>query len=208
MSPKARSNRQEEGDERRHREVRERFASRYQAFVRRFSEAVSAEVLTRALAAGDERSGLAMALAAAIEIPPAVDPLGRAKARSLEVRRRLLEEAGGVYEVAEVADFLGVTPAAVHQRRQRGTLLAVRSARGQWVYPAFQFDPPELANEIAPVLTAFRTTEPWTKLSVLLSSAPSLGGKRPIDALRDGDIDGAVDAVASYGLNDADASAA
>lgn len=46
MSPKARSNRQEEGDERRHREVRERFASRYQAFVRRFSEAVSAEVLT------------------------------------------------------------------------------------------------------------------------------------------------------------------
>lgn len=193
---------------RRHREVRERFTRRYQAFVRRFGEAVSADVLARALAASDERSGLAIALAAAIEIPPAKDPLGRAKARSLEVRHRLLEDAGGVYEVAEVADFLGVTPAAVHQRRQRGTLLAVRSPNGQWLYPAFQFDPPDLANGIGPVLTAFRVDEPWTKLSVLLSSASSLGGMRPIDALRAGDVDGAIEAVASYGLDDADAPSA
>lgn len=187
--------------------LRERFAARYQEFLQRFSESVPAEVLLRALEASDERSGLAVALAETVEIPPARDPLGRAKARSLEVRRRLLEEAGGAYEVSAVAEFLGITPAAVHQRRQRGTLLAVRAANGQWVYPAFQFEPPTLANEIGRVLSAFRVAEPWTKLSVLLSGAPSLGGKRPLDALREGDLEGAIEAVVAYGLDDADAPA-
>jgi hypothetical protein len=188
--------------------LRRRFASRYTEFLERFSEAVPAAVLARALAAPDERSGLAVALAETVEIPPARDPLARAKARSQEVRRLLLEEAGGAYEVSEVAQLLGVTPAAVHQRRQRATLLAIRAANGQWLYPAFQFDPPELASQIGRVLSAFRVTEPWTKLSVLLSGAPSLGSRRPIDALRDGDVEGAIEAVAAYGLDDADAPAA
>lgn len=208
MSPGARHDRHQEHPVSGQRLLRERFAVRYQEFVRRFSESVPEEVLARALEASDERSGLAVALAETVEIPPARDPMGRAKARSLEVRRRLLEEAGGAYEVSAVAEFLGITPAAVHQRRHRGTLLAVRSANGQWVYPAFQFEPPALANEIGPLLTAFRPEEPWTKLSVLLSAAPSLGGKRPIDALREGDLEGAIEAVASYGLDDADAPAA
>lgn len=207
MSPNAPADRGRRKAALRQRALRERFASRYQEFVRRFSEEVPADVLARALEASDERSGLAVALAETVEIPPARDPLGRAKARSLDVRRRLLSEAGGAYEVSEVADRLGITPAAVHQRRQRGTLLAVRAANGQWVYPAFQFEPPERANEIGRVLAAFRVDEPWTKLSVLLSGAPSLGGRRPIDALRDGDVEGAAEAVASYGLDDADAPA-
>lgn len=203
----AKANGSEKAAARREREVRERFASRYQAFVRRFSKEVPAYVLMRALEAADERSALGVALAETVDVPPARDPLGRAKARGVEVRRRLLDEAGGTHQVSEVAEALGITPAAVHQRRQRGTLLAIRTANGQWVYPAFQFDPPELANEIGRVLTAFGVAEPWTKLSVLLSAAPSLGGKRPIDALRDGDIEGAVEAAASYGLDDADAPA-
>lgn len=193
---------------RRERDLRKRFASRYQDFLRRFSEEVPPDVLVRALEASDERSALATALAATVEIPPARDPLGRAKARAIQVRRRLLEEAGGAYEVSEVADLLGITPAAVHQRRQRGTLLAIRAPNGQWLYPALQFEPLDLASEIGRVLSAFRLSEPWTKLSVLLSGAPSLGGKRPIDALREGDVEGTVEAVASYGLGDADAPAA
>lgn len=189
-------------------DLRIRFANRYQDFLRRFSGEVPSDVLVQALEASDERSGLAAALAATVEIPPARDPLGRAKARAMEVRRRLLKEAGGTYEVSEVADLLGITPAAVHQRRQRGTLLAIRALNGQWLYPAFQFEPPELASEVGRVLSAFQVGEPWTKLSVLLSAAPSLGGRRPIDALREGDVEGAVEAVSSYGLDDADAPAA
>lgn len=189
-------------------DLRKRFASRYKEFVERFSEIVPADVLARALEGSDERSALAVALAETDEIPPARDPLARAKARGLGVRRRLLEDAGGAFEVSDVAELLEVTPAAVHQRRQRGTLLAIRAANGQWLYPAFQFDPPGLANEIGPVLSAFRVTEPWTKLSVLLAAAPSLGGRSPIDVLRDGDLEGAVEAVASYGLDDTDAPAA
>lgn len=189
-------------------DLRERFARRYKGFVERFSESVPADVLARALEASDERSALAAALAETVEIPAPKDPLARAKARGVEVRRRLLEDAGGGYEVGEVAEMLGVTPAAVHQRRQRGTLLAVRAANGQWLYPAFQFEPHDLANEIGHILSAFRVTDPWTRLSVLLSGAPSLGGGRPIDALRKGDFEGAVEAVASYGPDDTDAPAA
>lgn len=208
MSPKAPTKRNVRKAAGAELQLRERFARRYQDFLRRFSEEVPAEVLGRALEASDERSALAVALAEAVEIPPPRDPLGRAKARGVEVRRRLLEEAGGAYQVSEVAGLLDITPAAVHQRRHRGTLLAVRTANGQWVYPALQFDPWELANEIGRVLLAFRVDEPWTRLSVLLSGAPSLGGRRPIDALRDGDFEGALEAVASYGLDDADAPSA
>jgi hypothetical protein len=208
MSRDAVKNPAERRAARNERALRERFASRYQEFVQRLSEVGPPEVLARALEAADERSALAVALAETVEVPPARDPLGRAKARGLEVRRRLLEEAGGAYAVSEVADLLEITPAAVHQRRARGTLLAIRTANGQWVYPALQFDPPEVANRIGQVLTAFTVDEPWTKLAVLLAGAPSLGGRSPIEALRAGDLEGAEEAAAAYGLDDSDAPAA
>ncbi|HUF51823.1 MAG TPA: hypothetical protein VMN60_13435 [Longimicrobiales bacterium] len=47
----------------RERDLRERFVSRYQDFLRRFSDEVPADVLARALEASDERSALAVALA-------------------------------------------------------------------------------------------------------------------------------------------------
>jgi hypothetical protein len=181
-------------------EVRERFYERYRDTLRRLAETAPAGLLVRALGAEDEVSGLADALAASVEIPPAHDPLASARARAAGIKSRLLEDAGGAIEVGEVAELLAITPQAVHQRRHRGTLLALQRPNGQWVYPRFQFEPLEIANRIGVVLAAFRVAEPWTRLSVLLTSAPSLGGQRPIDALREGDLEGAIEAVASYGI--------
>jgi hypothetical protein len=181
-------------------EVRERFYERYRDTLRRLAETAPAGLLVRALGAEAEVSGLADALAASVEIPPAHDPLASARARAAGIKSRLLEDAGGAIEVGEVAELLAITPQAVHQRRHRGTLLALQRPNGQWVYPRFQFEPLEIANRIGVVLAAFRVVEPWTRLSVLLTSAPSLGGQRPIDALREGDLEGAIEAVASYGI--------
>lgn len=182
------------------RELREKFFERYLETLRRISETAPRDVVLKALGAADEVSGLATALSESVEIPRARDPLARAKARGVEIKRRLLEDAGGALEAGEVAELLGITPQAVHQRRHRGTLLAVQRPNGQWVYPRIQFEPVEIANRIGDVLSAFTVEEPWTRLSVLLSASPSLGGRRPIDALREGDVDGAREAVASYGV--------
>jgi hypothetical protein len=181
-------------------EVRERFYERYRDTLRRLAETAPAGVLIRALGAEDEVSGLAGALSASVEIPRAHDPLAAARARAAGIKTRLLAEAGGALEAGEVAELLGITPQAVHQRRHRGTILALQRPNGQWVYPRFQFEPVELASQMGAVLAAFTVTEPWTRLSVLLAGAPSLSGKRPIDALREGDLDGALEAVASYGV--------
>lgn len=90
----------------------------------------------------------------------------------------------------------------MHQRRNRGALLAVQRPSGQWVYPRIQFEPIETANRMGVVLSAFKVADPWARLSVLLSRADSLGGGRPIDALREGDVEGAAQAVASFGAAD------
>lgn len=184
------------------RELRERFLERYVEALRRIAERAPAGVLLRALGAPDEVSGLAGALSGSVEIPRARDPLARARARAVEIKQRLLEDAGGALGAGEVAELLGVTPQAVHQRRHRGTLLAVPRPNGSWAYPAAQFDPPEMANRIGMVLSAFTTDDPWTRFSVLFSRAESLGGRCPIDALREGDMEGAVEAVASFGPGD------
>jgi hypothetical protein len=49
------------------------------------------------------------------------------------------------------------------------------------------------------VLRAFHVKNPWTQLSVLLASTPALGGKTILEVLRAGEIDTAVDIVASVG---------
>ena len=183
-------------------QLRERFLERYVEVVHRIAERAPAGVLLKALGTPDEVSGLAGALSGSVEIPRAHDPLARARARAVGIKQQLLADAGGALEVGEVAERLGISPQAVHQRRHRGTLLAVPRPNGQWVYPTIQFDPPELANRIGTVLSAFTVDDPWARLSVLLSRTPSLGGKRPIDAIRDGDVEGAVGAVASFGVRD------
>lgn len=183
-------------------EVRERFVQRYAATIRRIAEVAPTAVLLKALANSDEVGGLAAALSESLDIPRAHDPLSRAKARATQIKRRLLEEAGGACEAGDVAELLGITPQAVHQRRNRGALLAVQRPNGQWMYPRIQFEPIETANRMGEVLSAFKVNDSWARLSVLLSRTDSLGGRRPIDVLREGDVEGAILAVASFGAAD------
>lgn len=53
-------------------------------------------------------------------------------------------------------------------RRLRGTILAVPTPNGEWVYPACQFGEVDLLSGIDAFVRAFAAdVDPWTKLSVL-----------------------------------------
>lgn len=180
--------------------MRSSFLIRYGHFLERLADSAPQESMQAALAAPDEVGGLASVLASVGPIaPPPRDPLAAARARGAAMKAELLERAGGALSAGEVAELMDVTPAAVHARRQRGTLLAVRQANGEFIYPACQFGEDGPLPGLGQALAAFRVEGAWTRLSVLLSPAPSLQDEPPLDALRRGDVTGAVAAIASYG---------
>jgi hypothetical protein len=135
----------------------------------------------------------------------AVDPLAAAKARWLRAEQVLLDEAEGTLTVEAVAELLGgIKRQAVEKRRNRGTLLGLRTTGGAYVYPVCQFHRGEVLPGLDRFLAAFPAdTDPWLKLNVLLGPSDELGGKRPLDALRDGETSGAVAvATSAYESNE------
>ena len=183
--------------------LRSAFLSRYGGLLERRAASASTESMQTALAAEDEVGGLAGLLAEVGPLaPPPRDPLAAARARGAKQKGELLARAGGALSAGVVAKLMGVTPAAVHARRQRGTLFAVRQANGEFLYPACQFGDEGPLPGLGQVLAAFRVDGAWTRLSVLLSPAPGLQGQTPLEALSQGDVVGAVDAAASYGEQD------
>lgn len=176
------------------------FIQRYSSLLERLGQTASDEAIGQALGAPDDVGGLAALLAQVGPVdPPAPDPLAAARARGAQAKGELLRQAGGALRLGEVARRLGVSPQAVHARLKRGTLLAVPQANGEWLYPACQFGPDGALPGLGTVLQAFGVRSPWTQLSVLLAPAAPLGGRTPLQALRDGEPDAAAQAVSTYG---------
>jgi hypothetical protein len=176
------------------------FFKRYSDLLDRLGQSAPDAAIADALAAPDEVGGLAALLAQVGPVtPPAGDPLASARARGAQAKVELLNNAGGALRLGEVARRLGVSAQAVHARRKRGTLLAVPQANGEWRYPTCQFGPDGALAGLGAVLQAFSVRSPWTRLAVLLAPAASLAGRTPLQALHDGHVQAAADAVATYG---------
>lgn len=176
------------------------FLQRYTPLLQRLGEAAPAQALLNALAARDDVGGLAELLAGVAPLdPPRPDPLAAAYARGVRAKEELLEKAGGGYRAGEVAELLGVTPQAIHARRQRGTLLAVAQLNGEFLYPACQFTGSGVVPGLDRFLKAFHVRSPWTQLAVLLSPSPQLDGKSPLEALLSEDSEGALAVARTYG---------
>lgn len=128
--------------------------------------------------------------AVAVEAMPtqALDPLAQAFIRGAAIKRELLDVAGGGFPVSVVAEALGISEAAVHQRRRRGALLAVESG-GEYLYPAAQFESDgDVVAGLPDVLRAFPAEfDGWMILSALIEPAEPLGGRSLLDVLRTGD---------------------
>jgi hypothetical protein len=124
-----------------------------------------------------------------------LDRIGSAK----ELARRMLEVVpspsrwdellGPFYSTGQVAKILGgVSRQALADRRERRTLLGLKTADGVVVYPTFQFDERNrVLPGLAEVLQTFRgQVDDWTLAGWLVSSSKMLRGQSVIQWLRAG----------------------
>ena len=97
------------------------------------------------------------------------------------------ELLGPCFSTSKVAQLLGnISRQAIAERRDRCTLLALRTADGSYVYPVFQFNAHnEVLPGLAKVLQCFESkdADEWTVAGWLVASQRSLNGRSVIDAL-------------------------
>jgi hypothetical protein len=144
--------------------------------------------------------------AALLEALEEKDPLAEARLKGLEEQRRLLREAGGAVGAIEAAEILGISRQAVDARRKKGRLLAVAAGRRGWRYPMAQFDGASedgVVRGLERVLAAIDDEGGWMRLAFLLSPEERLGGERPLDALRRGEVEAVGRAARLYGEHSA-----
>jgi len=134
--------------------------------------------------------------------PTKQDLLKAARERALARGRRLqisdLEKAGGGLNVQTVAQLLEATPAQVQHLVEQQSLLALPTESGL-VFPAIQFEGNAPVPGLREFLAAFPGRSPWVRLNYLVHPDLRLGGKRPIDSLRRGEIDQVIAAVRLVG---------
>jgi hypothetical protein len=98
---------------------------------------------------------------------------------------------GPFYSTGQVAKILGgVSRQAIADRRERRTLLGLKTADGVMVYPTFQFDD---RNQVLPglseILQAFRDSavDDWTLAGWLVAPSKALCDRTVIEWLREGE---------------------
>ena len=178
------------------------FLKRSVKMLERVSSSASSEALKSALSSPTDVGGVASLLS---DLAPlgvdlsAVDPFLEAMARGAAIKQELLTSGGGGLSSSQVSSALGITRQAVDKRRSRRALLAVPNGSGDYVYPACQFTSDGVITGLEEVLRSFQIQSPWTLLSVLLASAPGLGGKTILETLKSGAIERATAIAASFG---------
>jgi len=176
---------------------------RLRRVIDRAFESITTSSVRRALDEPTDFSALAVFLADSAGAQPGLaelDPLAEAMAKSAGRRVELLEQAGGAWSTAQVAKAIGSSRQAIDKRRRRGTLLALPTPSGDYVYPTCQFakDGRSLPG-LQRVLAAFREPDPWTQLSVLAAPHDALDGRTPLEAIAEGDVDEAVAVAEGFG---------
>ena len=130
--------------------------------------------------------------------PDAPDPLIAALLRGSEMKRDLLKAEGGALSGPQLAGHLGVTPQGLGKKRERNQVFWLEIGDG-FVFPAFQVGKTGLLPGIREVLAVFQVDDPWMRVHFMLTGDRRLGGRRPIDLLREGKIEEVVQAATAYG---------
>ena len=119
-------------------------------------------------------------------------------ARAFTLRDELLKDS---LTAPEVAQLLRVSRQTPHDRVESGTLLAVLD-KGALRFPQWQFDPNGPDGVVAGlprVVRSLRAMPALAKVNWFVRANPYLEGRRPIDALRQGDVERVLDAAAATG---------
>lgn len=110
----------------------------------------------------------------------------------------LLEAAGGWMSTSEVASLIGVPRSAVMGMIDDGRLLAYGSVVSPSL-PACQIVDGSIVPGLGETLRALTVEGFWSKLSFLLAPDELLAGRRPLEALRSGDLDAVLGAAKAFG---------
>lgn len=98
---------------------------------------------------------------------------------------------GPFYSGGQTVEILGgISRQALADRRERRTILGLRTAEGVFVYPTFQFnDRNQVLAGLSEILQCFRGSgvDDWTLAGWLVSPLKSLGGRSVIEAIRLGE---------------------
>lgn len=138
------------------------------------------------------------------ELLPTSDPLAIARLRGRVAMREVLSQEGGALTAAQVADVLGISRQAVDKRRKGRQLLALALPRRGLLYPAWQFDASGATLPgFVDVLEALGEHDEWAQARFFLGGSERLGGKRPLDVLREGDRDAVIQAAEAFGEHSA-----
>jgi hypothetical protein len=139
--------------------------------------------------------------------PDAFAPDARARAilRGIEYAQADLRDAGGAFDITEVRAIMrGVSRQAVDRKIREGSLLAVPGPSNRRRFPTAQFSQDgSLLPGLKQVQAALNYASPWAVLNFLVNPHDSLGGEKPIDLLRRGEIDRVVDAAKRIGVQGA-----
>lgn len=114
--------------------------------------------------------------------------------RGQRMKAAMLEAEGGVLSPEDAAARLGVSISDLSDQP-----LFELERDGEVAYPAFQFGDDGLLPGLARVMRAFRIDDRWMRVNIMLTGDARLGGRRPIDMLREGRTDEVVRAVGAYG---------
>lgn len=179
------------------------FVTRTGRALARIAELMPRERLVEAVGAETDTDVLfrSLQLAAAIGSEIKVgqpDPLTAAFLRGAEMKRALLRAEGGVVSGPELARHLGITPQGLGKKRDKGQVFWLEVGEG-CVYPVFQVGPDGLLHGVREVLAAFQHGDPWARVNFMLTGDTRLGGQRPLDVLRAGDVAAVVRAAHGYG---------
>ncbi|WP_104106430.1 hypothetical protein [Nocardioides sp. 616] len=79
-----------------------------------------------------------------------------------------------------------ISKQAVEHRRRRGTVLALRTSDGRWIYPTWQFRDHEVMPGLADVLAVFAGGSSWSVGTWLTTPSEDLDGCTAIQWLNDG----------------------
>lgn len=133
------------------------------------------------------------------------DARARALLRGIALAEQDLRSSGGTFSLAEVQRLMrGISRQAVHARVRQGTLLAVAGPRNRSSYPTVQFlKDGTPAEGLKDVRRALGTMNGWSLLNFLVNRHPKLGGKKPIDLLKAGDLKPVVEVARREGIQGA-----
>jgi len=128
--------------------------------------------------------------------------LAAAIARGAVARRKLAGDEGGCLSADQVAQVLGISKQAILKRYENGQLIAWRDERRNAVrFPVWQFRDQKILQGVEDALQILNTAnrlDDFGRMSFFLSHHGFLGGKRPLDCLREGEVTKVLQAASGY----------